>query len=202
MATTKNDIHELTRAEIARQKQVLVARREAIVNQRCEIYASMRKSGGASQNPISAVEMAARMHAKRLLNGAAPQSLVPVNPSSASLDQELEIEQRGIDITLKILSDKDLEARAVEAVEWAEANRERWRELCKEVVLASARLDALGQTARDMMESCPDLWAINLPLGNLMDTRQMPEPFLRELTDAAISAGVVSRSEIKKATAR
>ncbi|MGY8684562.1 hypothetical protein Q2941_43455 [Bradyrhizobium sp. UFLA05-153] len=200
MATKNTDIHELTRAEIARQQAVLVDRRRDIVNERARLYADMRKS--VAQPPIREDELAARSHAKRLLNGNAPSELDPP-VSSFSIDQQLYIEQRGIDIALGILSDKDLAARAVAAVEWAETNRDNWRELCREIVLTANKLEALRQKATDLIESCPDIAAVSaasLPGSGLIERLSLPET--RELNEAAFSAGILTASDIKRAKAR
>jgi hypothetical protein len=200
--TTETTLHQLARAEISRQVAALTERDDEITKERQRLFDSQRKAGTAPA-PLDVNEMAARHVAKKLLNGSAPDGLVPPdNTASTTLDNRLAIEQRGIRIALKILSDKDIEARAVEAVTWAEANRQKWRDLCREVVLAAIRLDALGDTVRELLDSCPDLYAVNMPMGALIERRHLSDMLINELTSEALSAGVVSQSDIKKARAR
>src|ERR1035437_4843868 len=159
MKNTETEIHELTRAEIGRQVKLHTERRQQIVNDRADMYASALKNGGGGDTPVlDADERAAREHAKRLLNGAAPESLSL--PPEITRDRMLLREQRGIEITLKVLADKDLAARAAEAVEWAEANRGKWRALCHEITLTAIRLEAVEARARRLLGGCGDLFAV------------------------------------------
>jgi hypothetical protein len=202
MAKHTDTIHQMARAEIARQVQALTERRNAITDERRRLYEVQRKTGNAGP-VLDTHELAARKVAKSILNGSAPESLVPPDTSSSiTLDNKLAIEARGIDIALKILSDKDVEAKAAEAVLWAEANRDKWRELCRDVVLTSIRLDALGASVDEMLASCPDPFAVNMAMGSLVEAKHISEPFLNELTSAALSAGIVTQSDVKKARAR
>jgi hypothetical protein len=197
--TTTASLHELARAEIARQVQGLTARRDEITKERGRLYAAMRK-GGTVSAPLDHNELAARNVAKKLLNGSAPEGLVPPdNSSNITLDQQLSNEARGIDIALRVLNDKNLEAKAVAAVQWAEENRAKWRELCRDVVLAAIRLDALGETVREFLESCPDLYAVNMPMGALVERRHLSEMLINEMVSEGLSAGVVTQADIKKA---
>jgi hypothetical protein len=202
MATKQTSLHELARAEIARQVAALTARRDEITRERGRLYAAMRK-GGIAPAPLDNNEMAARHVAKRLLNGSAPEGLVPPdNSSTITLDQQLSNEQRGIDIALKVLSDKDIEARAVEAVQWSEVNRTKWRELCRDVVLAAIRLDALGETVREFLATCPDLYAVNMPMGAVVERQHLSDMLINEMVSEGLSTGVVTAADIKKAKAR
>jgi hypothetical protein len=204
MATknTTTSLHDLARAEIARQVAALTERRDEITKECARLYAAMRKSGTVSA-PLDNNELAARHVAKKLLNGSAPEGLVPPdNNSTIALEQQLLNERRGIDIALRILADKDLEARAVEAVQWSEANRTKWRDLCRDVVLAAIRLDALGETVREFLGSCPDLFAVTMPMGAVVERRHLSDMAINEMTSEALSAGVVTQADIKKAKAR
>ena len=121
-------------------------------------------AGPANAPVLDADEKAAREHARALLNGAAPPSLSSPPEAGITLDKVLYREQRGIDIALKILNDKDLVARSVEAVEWAEAHGAEWRALAREITLAAVRLDALERSAQQLLAGCPDLFAVRLPM--------------------------------------
>jgi hypothetical protein len=193
------------RNEIARQVAALTERRNEITKERARLYEVQRKSGSAA-SPLNANELAARNVAKKLLNGSAPDGLVPPdNSSNITLDNQLAVEQRGIDLALKVLSDKDLEAHAVEAVQWSEANRTKWRELCRDVVLTAIRLDALGEAVRELIDSCPDVSAVtaaSMPMGALIERRHLSDMLINELTNEALSTGIVSQSDVKKARAR
>src|SRR5258706_7742829 len=150
-----------------------------------------------SENPVGDDERAASMIAKNLLNGNAPTSLVP--PLEVNHDKMLFREQRGIEIALKILDDKDLLAAATEAVIWSEANAERWKTLCADIVLAVNKLEALERSAQELLEQCVDITAISLPMANRIGGRPISETPVNELTEAALAAGVVTAGEIKRA---
>jgi len=200
MAKNTSEIHELTSAEIARQIRMHSERRLQITNERASIYSSALKNGGATETPavIDDDEKAARSHAKHLLNGAAPESLSSVE-SSITLDKKLYREQRGIDIALKILADKDLVARATEAVEWAEAHSDEWRQLVREIVITTIRLNALERRAGELLGGCGDIFAVRLPLVNVIGGRAISETPIGDLTETALAQGVVTSAEIRKA---
>jgi hypothetical protein len=194
MKNFSETIHDLTRAEIARQKGRLVARRAQLVEERADLFAS---GAMGAENPIGDDERAARAIAKNLLNGNAPASLIL--PPAVSSDKILFREQRGIEIALKILEDKDLAATAAEAVVWAEANADKWKSLCRDIVLAANKLEALERGAQELLEQCIDLSAISLPMANRFGGRPICETPVNELTEAALAAGVVTAGEIRKA---
>jgi hypothetical protein len=210
MATAINQsIHDLTRAEIARQLGVLVEQRQQIVEQRAELY--QRVSKGATGPLLSLDERAARTHAKKLLNGSAPPGLEPPPLSEfnfSSLDQELAAKQRGTDIAIRILSDKEVAAAAAEAVEWAEAHSVRWRQLAREAIVSSAWMDAVKRALAKLLEQCPDITAINFPMANMLgcDGMRVAYPGFSgildvtsdDLIEAGVKAGIVTKSEIRK----
>jgi hypothetical protein len=157
------------------------------------------KSGTAGETSIlDPDERAAREHAKHLLNGSAPGSLLL--PPEVTGDRALLREQRGIEIALKIYASKDLAARATEAVEWAEQHRNEWVELCHAITLTAVRLDALEDKARELLEQCGDIHAVRLPMGNVIGGRAICETrSISDLAETALAAGVVTASEIRKA---
>jgi hypothetical protein len=199
MATKNTEtIHALTTAEIGRQVKIHSDRSRQIINERAAMYASALKNGYSGDTPIvDADERAAREHAKSLLNGSAPESLSL--PPEITRDRMLLREQRGIEIVLKILSSKELVARATEAVEWAEAHGAQWRALCRDITLTAIKLDALERASQQMIGQCPDIFAVNLPMGNLVGGRAISETPISDLTEAALAQGVVTSAEIRKA---
>src|SRR5258706_12877758 len=149
MAKNTSDIHALTTAEIGRQIGAHSERRRQIIAERAAMYASALKNGGTVETPvIDDDEKAARLHAKHLLNGAAPESLSLL--PEITRDRMLLREQRGIEIALKILTDKDLVARATEAVQWSETHSAEWRSLCREITLTAVKLEALEHRASEL----------------------------------------------------
>src|ERR1019366_3964229 len=112
------------------------------------------------------------------------------------------IEQRGIDIAVKILSDKELLARAAEAVQWSESHADKWRHLVREAIVAAARLEAIERAATDLIEQCVDITATNLPMVNLIGRKEMKiaEPGFSgfvlvkpaDLIEAGLKAGVIT----------
>jgi hypothetical protein len=201
MATKNNTetIHALTTTEIGRQISLHSERRQQITNERAAMYAGALKNGntGGDTFVVDADERAAREHAKNLLNGSAPESLSL--PPEITRDRMLLREQRGIDIVLKILADKSLVARATEAVEWAEANGNQWRTLCRDITLTAIKLEALEQSAHALIEQCPDIFAVNIPMGNVIGGRAISEISVSDLTEKALAQGVVTSAEIRKA---
>ena len=199
MATKNTEtIHALTTAEIGRQVKIHSDRNRQIINERAAMYASALKNGGSGDTPIvDADERAAREHAKSLLNGSAPESLSL--PPEITRDRMLLREQRGIEIALKVLSDKDLAARAAEAVEWAEAHRGEWRSSCREMTLTAIRLEAVEARARQLLGGCGDLFAVRLPMVIITNSRSISAIPLGDLKDAALAEGVVTQGEIRKA---
>jgi hypothetical protein len=198
MATKNTEIHALTTAEIGRQVKIHTDRSRQIINERAAMYAHALKNGGRVDTPmVDADERAAREHAKSLLNGSAPESLSL--PPEITRDRMLLREQRGIEITLKVLADKTLVARAAEAVEWAEANRDEYLALCREITLTAIRLEAVEARARRLLEGCGDLFAVRLPMVIIANSRSISEIPLGDLKDAALAEGVVTQGEIRQA---
>ena len=198
--TTKNTeiILDLTTAEISRQTAPLHARLQEIKSVRAVNYQSTLKSGASATQFLDPDERAAREHAKHLLNGSAPGTLLL--PPEITHDRELLREQRGIEIALKIYASKDLVARAVEAVEWSEEHRNEWVELCRAITLTAVKLDALEDSARMLLDQCVDIHSVRLPMGNVIGGRSICETrSISELAETALAAGVVTASEIKKA---
>jgi len=83
-------------------------------------------------------------------------------PPELARDRVLLREQRGIELAMKILANKDLAARATEAVQWSEANADKWKDLCHDIVLAANKLEALERAAQELLEQCIDISAISL----------------------------------------
>jgi len=198
MAKNTDTIHALTVAEINRQVKIHVERSQQIMNERAAMYASALKNGYSGDTPVvDADERAAHEHAKSLLNGSAPDSLSL--PPEITRDRMLLREQRGIEIVLKILGDKSLVARATEAVEWAEAHGPQWRALCRDLTLTAIKLDALERATQELIGKCPDIFAVNLPMGNVVGGRAISETPISDLTETALSQGIVTSAEIRKA---
>jgi hypothetical protein len=56
-------------------------------------------------------------------------------------------------------------------VQWAEEHGGEWRALCRDIVLTSVRLDALEDSARQLLEQCVDISAVRLPMANVIGGR-------------------------------
>jgi hypothetical protein len=197
MSTKHTDpqIHELTTAEISRQQAILAARHREIINERADDYRKAQKAGAPSV--FDADELAARDHARVLLNGAAPESLSM--PLAINRDKMLTREQRGIEIALKVLASKDLVARATEAVQWAEEHDGEWRSLCRDIVLTAVRLNELEDRSQRLLGQCIDVSSITLPMANIIGGRAISETPIGDLTERALAAGVVTSAEVRKA---
>ena len=189
-------IHALTRAEIGRQIKIHAARRAAIIEERAALYGQHGPAMGASP-AIDDDERASREHARGLLNGNAPKSLLA--PPALTRDRVLAREQRALELVLKILSSDEVEARAAEAVRWSEENADRWRILCREIILVAIRLHALECSARELLDQCVDLHAVRLPLANVIGGRPISETSLGEIAERALHEGVITSAEKRKA---
>jgi hypothetical protein len=195
------DTHTLVAQEIAAQVARHTERRRAIVAERAALCSeAMRNGGFADSTPVvDEDERAARAIAKNILNGHAPAFLSL--PPPITRDRELAREQAGLEIVIRILSDKQLIVRAAAAVEWSETHSAEWKSLCREIVLTTVKREALENRARALLSRCPDLHAIStsaFPLTGLIE-RGGYEVDVDELRDAAVKAGVVTPSEIRKA---
>jgi hypothetical protein len=199
MTKRTDELHELTMREIDHQVRRLTERQQQIVAERAALY--NKTQTGATVAAIDEDERAARMLAKQLLNGSAPAVLPAMLslPPEVGRDRELLREQRGIEIALTILADKNLAARAVEAVAWGEAHAEEWRATWRELLLAAARLDAFEHRARALLALCPDAAAIRFPMMNFLGALPIGEIPHDELMAAAVASGIVTEGEIRKA---
>ena len=198
MSTKQNsdEIHELTTAEIGRQLTVLAERDRQITNELADRYKNALKNGGPIP-VIDADEQSAREYARSFLNGSAPESLSLV--PELNRDKILYREKRGIAIATKILTSKDLVARAVEAVRWAEEHDGEWRTLARDIVLTAVRLNELEDRSQRLLSQCIDVSSIRLPMANIIGGRAISETPISDLTERALAAGVVTSAEIKKA---
>jgi hypothetical protein len=120
-------------------------------------------------------------------------------PPEISRDRALLRELRGIDIVLKILNDAGLAARAADAVAWAEENADRWQSLCSDIVLTAIRLDALERLAGELLAECCDIFAVRLPMANVIGCRPVSETPVSDLTKVALTEGIITSAEIRKA---
>ena len=126
-----------------------------------------------------------------------PKSLLA--PPALTRDRVLAREQRALELVLKILSSDEVEARAAEAVRWSEENADRWRILCREIILVAIRLHALECSARELLDQCVDLHAVRLPLANVIGGRPISETSLGEIAERALHEGVITSAEKRKA---
>jgi hypothetical protein len=206
MATKNTETaHELTRAEIARQITHLFEENRQFIEQRVDLQ-TRASTGGGYTSSLSVDERAALAYAKIKLNGHAPPSLEPSSELDfSSLDRQLAVKQRGNEIAIKILSDKDLLARAAEAVNWAETHADRWRQLVHETIVTAAKLEALELAVSTLIGECVDIDAISLPMANMVGHRCMNtiggrvEVRPSDLIEAGLKAGLVTQREIEKA---
>jgi hypothetical protein len=192
------ELHDLTALEIAKQVKLHGERRQQIKAERASLYAHALKNGSSTESPvIDSDERASREIARNLLNGAAPPSLSL--PPEITRDRMLLREERAIDIVLSILQRKDLEVRAVAAVEWAVANTDAWRQLAREISLTAIRLNSLESKAREFFAACPDITSVRLGMPLLSNARSVSEIPIDDLKSAALSEGLINAAEIRKA---
>jgi hypothetical protein len=199
MAAKNTDtIHELTSREIERQVAALSARRVQVVNERGAICSDNLKHGGASSETlVDADLLAAREHAKNLLNGHAAEFTALLSPTvRITRDKLLYREQLAIDLCLKVLGDKSLVVRAADAVAWKEAHEDEWLAARRETVLCAIRLGACEARDCRLLAQCPDSTSIRLPLANITNITEIP---VGDLAERALAEGLISAAELRKA---
>jgi hypothetical protein len=201
MAKTNTDtgtakIEIATRAEISRQIAQLTARRAAVAEQ---LAAHFEAHGYNEPGPPAPDVVAARQHARVLLNGHAPAFLS--EPPTPPVESALRVELAGIDLALKILGSEELAARAVETVAWQETHLAEWKALCANAILAVVRVRALDEQARLLRKSAPSM--PRFPLIDCVGVRMLsPDNPLLEMDrviSAAIGAGILTKRDIEKA---
>lgn len=84
---------------------------------------------------------------------------------------------------------------------WAQSVGPEWRSLCREIVFSAVKLAAVEARAAALIEKCPDPFSVALPMANIIGGRSVTEIPLAELTKAAITTGVATADEIRKAQA-
>jgi hypothetical protein len=60
----------------------------------------------------------------------------------------------------------------------------------------------LGESVGELLATCPDPFAISLPMGCTVERRHLSEPVLNELNSEALSTGIVTQADLKRAKAR
>ena len=137
-------MHTATVAEIGLLANSYSRKRDAAVRELAALQAAREFSD--PEPALMGIELEARKQAIAELNGYAPAEL---RMPTADRETILKTEILKCDIVLNGLASKDLEARATEAAEFAEAHGEEWRHLCKEIVLTASRLKALEAKAAE-----------------------------------------------------
>jgi len=135
------------------------------------------------------------------MNGATPPEMLL--PPAASREQAIDVEREAIDYVLRTLSSHELLALDREGEQWAAEYASAWKALCKQIVLMAAKLETLEERARKMLESAPG-WPIHgLAMGRTIGSGSsilgIGDP-LGEMKQAAIAEGIVSESEIRRAS--
>jgi hypothetical protein len=192
----------MARAEIERQQAALRARDDELTKELARLYRESQK-GLVSAPVLDANALAARQVAAKLLNGSTPAGLVPADASAnIKLEQHLMNEREGVRIAMRILSDKSIEARAVEAVEWLESHRAELNELRRDHFLTAAKSNAISNRIADLFKTCPDIHAVRIENGGWMEHIFCADKVLEEMTNDMIEAGTITASDVKKAKAK
>jgi hypothetical protein len=199
-----DDFHALTLAEARKQSREYSAKLRAVTDELAAILAARTAGRGAVPIPLTDRARKARERAKEMLNGHSPTWLSA--PQSDERENQLFVEQDAIGFVLKALQDQTLVAEAAEAAAWAQANGKEWRALCREILLAAARLEALTKRAAAFVEghvSAP------LPLRHLIGDGAgiydsgartvLVHETLAPLTKAGLEEGIISATELRKA---
>lgn len=194
----------LTLAAIQSETTQLSLRDIEITNERATLYANGLKAGRPSEmSPDTAEdEMAARQHAKSLLNGIAPGTLLL--HTEVDRDRLLGRERRGIEIALKFLNKNEAQTRTAAALAWAKVNDGRYRKVAHDIVLAKVRLQALERAKHDLIAECPDAVVVQLPMSSKIDGLEATafgrmEITVDQIVEAAIAEDIVTKAEVRKA---
>jgi hypothetical protein len=189
--------HPQTVAELRQAQAALSARRVALQTEGAAEYAAM-KGGSAPSRALSDHERRVGDHIKLLMNGSTPQHLlVP----TVSREEQRRAEMDAIDYVQRNLSRRMDELSLRDAEQWVVDNATGWRALCREIVLAAVRLEALEQRARDFLEPIRGQHVGGLAMTTTIARFSLlgiGDP-LEELRANALKDGVVNASEIRKA---
>jgi hypothetical protein len=194
-------VHELTVAEIGRLVgEFNRRRREATERQAARFSAA--GAGQPEERPQTDRAEEVRGRALEMLNGYAPAGLKHAPPISQKQEDEIEVE--AIDVVLAVLSRRELVATAAAAADFVLEHGEEWEALCRDIILAAARLGALEKRAiewRAQLGVIPS----TLPMAQFIGTGRSivgavwaGDPLSRP-REAALQAKIVTAKELKAA---
>ncbi|HXQ47557.1 MAG TPA: hypothetical protein VN806_13125 [Caulobacteraceae bacterium] len=150
-------IARLTRAELARRVGAIVEQRRQATMRAAELYATKGPRPVTVSPRIANVREATR----RLLNGA--HSLMP-DPPAEEEPEDLELAIEAMDAALKILSDADVEAQAIDDARWALAHQEAWSKLVARWLERAQALAEAEAEARAWLDRQDERRRNSLPL--------------------------------------
>jgi hypothetical protein len=195
-------VHELTVAEIGRLTAEFDRRDRELAEEQAARF-SAAEAGQPQERPRTDRAEEVRGRALEMLNGYAPAGLKRAPPISR--DQEIEIDREAIAIVRAALSQKELEARAAEAVAFALEHGDEWEALCRDIILAATRLGALEKRAIEWRQKLGPAVPSTLPLATFIGTGRSivgvawgTDPLSRP-REAALQAKIVTKTEIKAA---
>ena len=175
----------------------IAARDQTLTEEGAAIYAS-RKTGSPASFPMTEHQRRVATHVQSMMNSSTPPNLlVP----TVSRDDEIRAERDAIALVQRNLSRKMDLALLGEAEKWVAENDRPWRALCREIVLAAVRLEALEQRAREFLEPIAGQHVGGVAMATTIGRFSLlgiGDP-LQELRENALKDGIVTASEIKKA---
>lgn len=190
--------HPTTAAEFRQVRSALSVRERELQNEGAALYSAVQK-GAPPPRPLTDHATRVREHIKTLLNGATPPHLLaPV----ASRDQQIIAELEAVRFADSYWGKLEADALEREAQQLADRQDPEWRGLCREIVLAAVKLEALEARARDMLEPLRGAYvniAMPCTIGSQLSLLGIGDP-LADMRNEALQQGIVSKADLRKAS--
>lgn len=136
--------HPTTVAEIRQTRLALYERSRALQDEGAASWKAMQ-AGAPPSRPLSDHDRRVNAHIQQLMNGSTPSHLlVP----AVSRDEQIRAELDAIAYVDRELGRQLEDAQHHETEQWVVDHATEWRALCREIVLAGVRLEALEERAR------------------------------------------------------
>lgn len=191
-------VHTMTVAAINAKIREYQADRRAAVEELIS-HEKRRAAGTPETPPLTDFEQQVRHRAAQQINGLAPPDfLLPV---PASREMELRVEIAAIDACIEILGQREMQARAIESVQWERDHLGTWQSECRDWLLTVTRLQAIEARLAELKRS---RGMFPLPLDRFVRAQSVlrinwgSDPVSRPRNEA-IAAGIVTEAELREA---
>ena len=186
---------------IAEIRQLQATIREAELSLQNEGHANFKAmiAGAPPPRPLTDHERRVAGRVQSMMNGATPPRFLE---PAITRDDQIRADVEAFRIVSRELSKQEDDARQREAEQFVSDNDKKWRALCKEIILAAARLAALEERARVMLTPIEGRVvggvAMGSTIGSGFSLLGVGDPLL-DMRNDALKQGVVTTAEIRKA---